>query len=390
MKTLLFDLYHAQPSGGSKYHGGGEYIKSIFKALVEEYLDRIQLVVFFNNSLFLDEWIKDTIDKKNIQTYFVTELSQLQHVFEKMSVDIFFSGLPEHFKPEWFPQNVIKVGTIHGLRKIEKASDRYEYKYVDNVDQKIKASLRFIRDNIHEKRVKERFIQEQKRVTDFLDIIITDSNHSLYAFDFYYSNVLQKIRMYYPPAKIAIKAQETIFVEKKYILLIGANRWMKNVYRGLKAIDSLYSKSYLSDIKTVVVGNVSKTIKKEFAGTKNFVWMDYVDAEVLESLYKHCVLFLYPSLNEGFGYPPLEAMKYGKTCVVSAVCSLPEICGDAVYYVNPYDISEIANRVLQGIEKPIDTELIMKHFLKVENEQNKSMKKICELFTSNDIDKTNF
>ena len=64
-------------------------------------------------------------------------------------------------------------------------------------------------------------------------------------------------------------------------------------------------------------------------------------------MYAGAYAFIYPTLNEGFGYPPLEAMKYGVPVITTAFSSIPEICGDAVLYSNPYSIEEIANRILQ-------------------------------------------
>ena len=54
----------------------------------------------------------------------------------------------------------------------------------------------------------------------------------------------------------------------------------------------------------------------------------------------------------------MEAMKYGKTCLVSAVASLPEVYGESVYYCNPYDKMEMQNMLLQAIENPISVEKI--------------------------------
>ena len=106
--------------------------------------------------------------------------------------------------------------------------------------------------------------------------------------------------------------------------------------------------------------------------------MDYVDIDKLESLYKYCDLFLYASLNEGFGMPPLEAMKYGKTCIVSGVCSLPEICGDAVYYVNPYDINEIASRILNAAMVKITPNKVITQYSKIHERQENDLDKLCE------------
>lgn len=78
-----------------------------------------------------------------------------------------------------------------------------------------------------------------------------------------------------------------------------------------------------------------------------FIFKSYVSDEELVSLYKNAYAFLYPSLNEGFGYPPLEAMRFGVPVLTSPFSSIYEICGDASLYFNPYSVSELKNRILQ-------------------------------------------
>ena len=56
MKKVLFDLLSAQPIGTSKYHGGGEYIKRVFKCLVDEFSENLEITVFYDKDKFLDEW----------------------------------------------------------------------------------------------------------------------------------------------------------------------------------------------------------------------------------------------------------------------------------------------------------------------------------------------
>jgi glycosyltransferase involved in cell wall biosynthesis len=78
-------------------------------------------------------------------------------------------------------------------------------------------------------------------------------------------------------------------------------------------------------------------------------WRQDVSEEELPRLYAQASLFLFASLNEGFGLPPLEAMVTGTPVVTSAVTSMPEVCGDAAWYVEPTDVERIfegARRVL--------------------------------------------
>jgi glycosyltransferase involved in cell wall biosynthesis len=78
---------------------------------------------------------------------------------------------------------------------------------------------------------------------------------------------------------------------------------------------------------------------------------DVEDAE-LARLYSQCACFLFASLNEGFGLPPLEAMACGAPVVASAVTSLPEICGDAAFLVEPTDSERIFEALRRVLVEP--------------------------------------
>ena len=74
--------------------------------------------------------------------------------------------------------------------------------------------------------------------------------------------------------------------------------------------------------------------------------MGFVDDDELEQLNHDAYCLIYPSLNEGFGYPPLEAMRYGTPVVASPVTSISEVCGESVIYFNPFSIEELKSRLL--------------------------------------------
>ena len=76
MSTVLFDLYESQPAGLSKFHGGGEYIKSIFKNLVTNYSAGNTIIVYFNYEKFLDDWVLELIDQYHIKKYDIRELQK--------------------------------------------------------------------------------------------------------------------------------------------------------------------------------------------------------------------------------------------------------------------------------------------------------------------------
>lgn len=80
----------------------------------------------------------------------------------------------------------------------------------------------------------------------------------------------------------------------------------------------------------------------------------YVSDAELASLYKHAACFVFPSLYEGFGIPPLEAMAHGCPVVASTAASIPEVCGNAAIYFDPKD----AKSFLAALDKVMSTEHI--------------------------------
>ena len=113
-------------------------------------------------------------------------------------------------------------------------------------------------------------------------------------------------------------------------MMISANRWLKNVYRAVRALDYLYENKLLTRPTHIVGINENNRMFKSVHNKDMFICQQYLEKEELEQLYADSYAFIYPSLNEGFGYPPLEAMKYKVPCITSPFASIPEVCKDAV------------------------------------------------------------
>lgn len=180
--------------------------------------------------------------------------------------------------------------------------------------------------------------------------IITPSNHTKEIIQSIYRLSPDKIHV------IHYGIQSTYFKEiknfnadkEKFILYCGRIEASKNIMGILKAFELICDKI---DHKLILVGSgeagTIKTIHKDILSkTKTdsgrILFKGYIPSSEVLELYKKASLFIFPSFYEGFGFPPLEAMACGCPVVASKETSLPEVCGDAAYYVDPYDINSIA------------------------------------------------
>lgn len=138
-------------------------------------------------------------------------------------------------------------------------------------------------------------------------------------------------------------------MKEPYILYVGILQPRKNVLRLIRAFNEI-KKQGLSH-KLLIVGKKGWLFDDIFNEVKvlnlakEVIFTGFMPDSYVANLYKCADLFVYPSLYEGFGFPPLEAMACGTPVIVSNVSSLPEVCGSAAYYVNPYNEDDIAKGI---------------------------------------------
>lgn len=142
-------------------------------------------------------------------------------------------------------------------------------------------------------------------------------------------------------------------INEEYILYTGMWKRHKNLLRMLEAFEKAADKGEIKErkIQLVMAGKVDEkereVIKKiedlnKSLGRKAVVATGFVLEEELPIAYAGASAYIIPSLNEGFGLPPLEAMASGTPVISSKESCMPEILGDAPLYFDPYDTGEIA------------------------------------------------
>ncbi len=372
---LLYDLTATQPSPESKFHGGGAYGEVVFFSLSSHHKKDVDLICYYDSSSYINPDIKELCRKKGISLFDIQETA-VSKIIEQEKPDRFYSAMLN--LNQNIPLEKTKVyATVHGLRTLELPFDDIMLEYATSLKEKIKYTLFMgIARNYY---LKKLHAINGRLVTDSRINVITISNHSLFSIKSFYPEVKDKnIPVFasptfsqlddYCPAEISTQIEEETLRElnltkKRFFLITSAARWNKNALRAVRAFDNLICKGFAKDFKVVVTGITHKEIfEKNIRNKESFLLLDYVDRTTLEILTKNEYAFIYPTLNEGFGYPPVEAMKYGVPSASSGSTSIPEVLHDAALYFDPRSVSEIENRILQLLDERIYTELSKKAF----------------------------
>jgi glycosyltransferase involved in cell wall biosynthesis len=145
-------------------------------------------------------------------------------------------------------------------------------------------------------------------------------------------------------------------IRGRYVLYAGNIKPHKNLDRLIAAFGVLKQKPGHEDVKLMIIGDeVNKwgSLRRsvEAAGVRQDVrFFGFVPDHTLSALYRMASVFAFPSLYEGFGLPPLEAMACGTPVVTSKISSLPEVVGDAALLVDPYEVNDIADAMARLLD----------------------------------------
>jgi glycosyltransferase involved in cell wall biosynthesis len=152
------------------------------------------------------------------------------------------------------------------------------------------------------------------------------------------------------------RVRERYQLRSRFVLFAGNVKPHKNLERLIRAFARVRGQEGNEDLRLVLIGDdVSRYASLRRAADEAGVRQDvrffgFVPHETLAALYRMATVFAFPSLYEGFGLPPLEAMACGTPVVTSRLSSLPEVVGDGALLVDPYSEDEIAH----GIARLLD------------------------------------
>lgn len=387
--NILYNLVSVQPIHSAKFHGGGSYGEVVFFALVREIptmptKERPKLFCVFDSKKQLNGKIVQTCRESEIPLLDLNEISPRDIVL-KFQIDTFYTPLYS-LDSKWNVPVRRFVFTWHGVRALEMRYSFAGIAFASKISQKFEALVRY-------RETWKRFFYKPKYELLVRKIIngevqtMTVSEHSLASIRGFFPELsFRKIPVFYSPMKfLAPSGNLPQGIEsKRYFLLTSCARWEKNNLRAVMAFDSLLADQERigenCSLKMVLTGVTRPSVYlKNLKHRDHFVLLDYVSAENLEKLHENAYAFIFPSLNEGFGYPPVQSMRYGVPVAASGTTSIPEICGDAAIYFDPYSVSEIKNRLIQFLDPRIHSEFskrTQKRYIQIRTRQESDLKKI--------------
>jgi len=161
-----------------------------------------------------------------------------------------------------------------------------------------------------------------------------------------------------------------------YILYVGSEHPRKNLSVLLEVFSRLKQDGNFKDLKLVKVGKAGGEevdFRKETLRTignlnlaDEVIFTGHVSGEQLAAYYSNAKCFVFPSVYEGFGFPPIEAMSCGCPVITSNVSSLPEVVGEAAIQIDPHDVDGLAKAIREVLtNRNLREELIRRGFKQV-------------------------
>lgn len=393
---IAFDCSAAQPVKGVQYNGGGEYTLTVLYELVKHLNQgKDEIIILKNGQRGRNDKLEKYVQLRQLAFYVYPNLKNLNEYCNAFDGDlIYFPVCFPNFAALKIKNEVRVVGGIHDMSSYYYAAlgmqpGRY-YKY------NLASLIKYILNGLVRSYRMKRSLENHKRLFHF------NRRTEIYTVSYYSrSNLLfffpeeRVTNVFYPPLKFINEidfSNEAAVLSKfcikpqKYILLTNLSRWHKNNIRVIRALNLLYKQRLIpQDYTIVLVGCLEgqkKYLQKQAPYISNsLVMLGFISAEELEILYKNAYIYIYASLLEGFGSPPIEAMRYGTVSVCSTGTSIPEICGDAAIYFNPLELESIQMAIIRAFDSQyyeIMKEKNKKRFYEITRRQSEDFERLID------------
>ncbi len=386
--NILFDQTEAQ---ALFFNGAAEYAQAVFVkmlSVLDSYPDVNIYSLYSSDKTFRYEKMScENLSGINRVTCVDYKGKTLREIVDEYNIDILFVTCMQAFCDLPLGNldrlNCKVVGVIHDLTDEELSRSHvfllkhlgHPYKLIRSYLSKLKA--RIVVGNVSSRR-KQMISMLNRNDAD----IVTVSDYTRNSIKYNYRELKNRIHVFYAPEKdvpdikddISCKELDNVIKSQvPYFLIVSADRLMKNalsMVNAFKAFVDAGNRGY----RIVTVGSMPKMFE-------NHVPVPHLTSSDLEHAYMHCHALLYPSLFEGFGYPPLEAMKYRKPVICSNVCSMPAVLENSPIYFSPIYETDMYGALLRFCESQYDSLCArsLEQYRKVHLRQNQDLDKLVKM-----------
>lgn len=359
---ILYDCSPFQVPGFF-YHGGGEYARSLLLSLIDESSIKKIILINFKPHHNLER-IKDIIKNNYLEIRFTHDLKKIP------KNSIFISSLP-NLNSSNFAKNFKSIFICFGLRNLERSFSLYEIIYINN----FKMIIGILKKIIFLKKFKKNKLKEYKdiyRASDNISIVVI-SEWGKKSFKYYLGNA--NIKVIQPPPNDLIKyvLEKKIYqidaTHKNKILFISVGRWIKD---NIPTMIRLFyiNKKYDNKLELISVGKLNFFWKKILTKLKFIIYED-INKEQLSILYLESRALIYPTLNEGYGYPVIEGILHKCHVYCKAVSALSEFRHPLVNFYQDLNDLEIKVQSIFDDTYSIDDEDLYQENSKIIESFNK-------------------
>lgn len=358
---IYIDFTESVPRIGAKFHGGGRYSIRYASLLISRLKNKHFFTLIYPTNYVLTHEEKNLLSlSSSVNIIHCNELNKID-IVDKNAV-IFIPlisvkrlSIVKKIKMK-YPD--IKVfATIHGVRYLDYNFDSIE-KYYNSGLTRIFYSLISYSKIIFLKPIYKLIL---KKYIPFYDKVFTDSNDSMQKLlNVSKPKYIKPFFLGYIPNN---NAYEDFMIPKEpFCLFLNSNRPEKNYIRTLFAFIKYIEKTG-DNLILVTIGS-SDTLIKRINKIRhininiinnNVVFYESVSSSVLNKLYGSCEFTIFTSKSEGFGLPVIEAINNKKPVLASQECSIPEILGSSLHYIDPYSTISIMEGIMHlRVQKNIE------------------------------------
>lgn len=380
--NILLDFIPFQ--SGRNVGGAHSFAKAVYDALVQRRQPQVNLFAVYDSSLSVGQQYDYRQLAKDYEIILVDihKVSVCEQI-QKYKIDVMFVAIGQFWANyDLHDIHCKTVMFIHDIFDCERLDNRLDLLIHDNRTESWQKYISRC-SNLFTGRWKRQLNRLYSNIMPLYSapntIAFSVSDYSANAIRYYFPEVKKNIEVCYSPLKkvnVCESVENEILRElvssgEPYLLMIAADRRYKNPQNMMKVFMKVAQEYPHLHLLTLRYGHTIHPRHHD---------IHFLSESDLENAYKHAHALFFGSFFEGFGYPPIEALKYGTPTVASNVTSIPEILGDAGIYFSPFypaDIYRAIQLVIQN--RDMKRDVITRRYEEVTRRQEEDLRHLVDI-----------